>query len=472
MTIVEAEHLRRGRVSPVPSKPSGERWCVVGGGMLGLALAHRLAAPNRAITVLEASDRLGGLADAWRLGPVTWDRHYHVTLLSDQNLRALLADVGLEDELSWTVTKTDFYTKEKFHPLNNVVDYLRFPVLGLIDKARLALTILYGSRIKNGVRLESVPVEQWLTRWSGRRTYREVWKPLLRAKLGDNHTRVSASFIWSVIKRFYGARRSGMKTEMFGYVDGGYRRIVEALEDHLTGRNVSIVKKAPVLDITRQDDGGFLVKTPNSNAERFDRVIVTAPGPIAACMCADLSEAELNRLTSLRYQGVVCASVLLKKPLRGRYLTYIADESIPFTGVIEMTAVVDPKVFGGNSLVYLPHYLPSDHALFDAPDDEIEANCLRNLMRMYPHITEDDVLAIRVSKAPHVLAIQSLNYSQNVLPIDTSVEGLHLVNSTQIINGNLNVDETVALANEAAAHLAALPARQVTDDDLIRKSAR
>ncbi len=460
MTIVEAADARHGHAPQMPSEMSGERWCIIGGGMLGLSLAHKLSAPNRAVTVLEASDRLGGLADAWRLGPVTWDRHYHVTLLSDQNLRAVLADIGLEDELVWTVTKTDFYTKERFHPLNNVVDYLRFPVLGLIDKARLAFTILYGSRIKNGVRLESVPVEKWLTRWSGRRTYQEIWKPLLRAKLGENHTRVSASFIWSVIKRFYGARRSGLKTEMFGYVDGGYRRIVEAFEAHLTGRNVSIHNNAPVLDIRKEGDDGFLVKTPSAEAERFDRVILTVPGPIAACMCPALSKAEISQLTSLRYQGVVCASVLLKRPLRGRYLTYIADESIPFTGVIEMTAVVDPKAFGGTSLVYLPHYVPSDHALFDTPDAEIETSCMRNLMRMYPHITEDDVMAIRVSKAPHVLAIQSLNYSRNVLPFDTSIGGLHLVNSTQIINGNLNVDETVALANEAACHLLALPARQ------------
>src|SRR5690606_1311043 len=36
-----------------PPEPGKQRWCIVGGGMLGLALAHKLAAPDREITVLE-----------------------------------------------------------------------------------------------------------------------------------------------------------------------------------------------------------------------------------------------------------------------------------------------------------------------------------------------------------------------------------------------------------------------------------
>ena len=71
-----------------------QHWAVVGGGMLGLTLALRLADRGKRVTILEADDRLGGLADAWTLdhadGSMTWDRHYHVTLLSDANLGGLL----------------------------------------------------------------------------------------------------------------------------------------------------------------------------------------------------------------------------------------------------------------------------------------------------------------------------------------------------------------------------------------------
>jgi protoporphyrinogen oxidase len=433
------------------------RWCIVGGGMLGLSLAHKLAAPERDITVLEASDRFGGLADAWQLGPITWDRHYHVALLSDRNLGGLLDDLGLSDDMRWTTTKTDFYTDDTFHPLNNAVDYLRFPPLNLIEKARLAFTILYAAQIRNGVKLESIPVETWLVRLSGRRTYERIWKPLLRAKLGPNHKVVSASFIWSVINRFYGARRSGLKTEMFGTVKGGYARIIERLTGHLESRGVKLTTRAPV-EAIRKVDGGFEVRTADGTA-LYDRVIVTAAGPLAARMCPDLAGEERARLENLRYQGVVCASLLLKSPLRQRYLTYIADETIPFTGVIEMTAVVNPADFGGRTLVYLPTYVPADDPLFEAPDETIRTRCIATLSKMYEGFSEDQLLAFKVSRARNVLAIQGLDYSRKVPPMSTSVPGLFIVTSAQIINGNLNVDETIALAKRAVGPLLDADAR-------------
>jgi len=433
-----------------------ERWCIVGGGMLGLGLAHKLAGPGREITVLEASDRFGGLADAWQVGPVTWDRHYHVTLMSDLHMRRLLDDIGLGGEMNWRTANTDFYENGRFHPLNNAIDFLRFPPLGLIDKARLAFTILYASWLKNGVALEGVPVRSWLEKLSGRRTYERIWKPLLRAKLGENHKIVSASFIWSVINRFYSARRAGIAKEMFGYVTGGYERIVATLVDSLGQRGVACRHGQPVLGIARCKDG-VAVRTP-SGKQTFDRVVVTAPGSHAARMCSGLTQAERDRLAALRYQGVVCASVVLKKPLRGRYLTYVADETIPFTGVIEMTAVVDPETFGGLSLVYLPHYLPADHPMFDEDEEAIRARSIDRLKAMYPHIEDDDVVAFRVSRARTVMAVQQLNYSKAVPPMETSVPGLHIVNSAQIINGNLNVDEMIGLAGRAVeALLAAAP---------------
>jgi phytoene dehydrogenase-like protein len=65
------------------------RWAVVGGGLLGMTLAHRLAQAGYDVTLFEAAEQLGGTAPAWRLGDIAWDRHDQVTLLSDLRLRAL-----------------------------------------------------------------------------------------------------------------------------------------------------------------------------------------------------------------------------------------------------------------------------------------------------------------------------------------------------------------------------------------------
>src|SRR2546421_9999233 len=120
--------------------PSAERWGIVGGGMLGMMLAHRLAQQGREVTLFESANELGGLASAWQLGEVTWDRHYHVTLLSDTTLRALLAKLGLDNELVWNPTRTGFYTDGKLYSMSNTLEFLKFPPLGLIDKLRLGFT--------------------------------------------------------------------------------------------------------------------------------------------------------------------------------------------------------------------------------------------------------------------------------------------------------------------------------------------
>lgn len=78
---------------------------------------------------------------------------------------------------------------------------------------------------------------------------------------------------------------------------------------------------------------------------------------------------------------------------------------------------------------------------------------------MYDTFSEDDILAFRVSRARNVMAIQSLNYSQKVPPMETSIPGLYIVNSSQIINGNLNVDETIGLAEKALGTLLELEAK-------------
>ena len=183
-----------------------QRWAVIGGGLLGMTLAKRLAEQNQKVTVFEAASQLGGLASAWNLGEVVWDRHYHVTLLSDTALRALLAELGLEKEMQWVETRTGFYTGGKLYSMSNTLEFLRFPPLGLLDKLRLGATIFYASRVKDWKRLEKVGVADWLRRWSGDYTTEKIWLPLLRAKLGDNYRKTSAAFIWATIARMYAAR--------------------------------------------------------------------------------------------------------------------------------------------------------------------------------------------------------------------------------------------------------------------------
>ena len=432
---------------------AARRWGVVGGGMLGLTLAHRLARQGRDVTVFEGADRLGGLASAWGLGPVTWDRHYHVTLYSDIALRGLLGELDLERELRWVRTRTGFYTGGRLYSMSDALEFLRFPPLGLVDKIRLAVTILHASRIRDWKSLERIPVADWLRRWSGPRTLEKIWLPLLRAKLGEGYRETSAAFIWATIARLYAARRSGMREERFGYVPGGYARVLERFGEVLAAEGVRVRLGRAARRVERQEGGGIAVESADGTREVFDAVILTPATPIAARLIAGLADDERARLEAVRYQGIVCASLLLKRPLGGFYVTNITDDWVPFTGVIEMTALVDPAQFGGNTLVYLPRYVPPGDPLFACSDAEIQETFMAALERMYPGLSRSDLLAFRVSRVPYVFPIPTLGYSDRVPPESTSIPGIHVVNSAHIVNGTLNVNETVQLAERAVERL-------------------
>jgi protoporphyrinogen oxidase len=427
-----------------------ERLAIVGGGMLGMTLAHQLSKAGKNVTLFEASPNWGGLAAAWQIGDMVWDKHYHVTLLSDQHTRGLVSDLGLENEMRWAQTKTGFYSNGKFHSLSTSVDFLKFPLLNPIDKARLAGTILYASRIQDWKQLENIPVADWLTKLSGKRTFEKIWLPLLRAKLGENYKDTSAAFIWTTIARMYAARRSGMKKEMFGYMAGGYARILDTFARELFTRRVYLKQGNPVRQIIKQPTGHVTIQYGDSVQSHFDRVIVTAAAPLANKMLPILEYKEKQRLANIRYQGVVCASVVLKKALGPYYVTNITDSWVPFTGVIEMSALVDREEFNGNHLVYLPKYASPNDAIFDQSDERIEETFLNAIARMYPHFRREDVLAFKISRVRNVVALPTLQYSEIAPPMNTSVHGLYLVNSAQITNGTLNVNETVQLAKQSA----------------------
>ncbi len=432
------------------------RRVIVGGGILGLTLALRLRRLGYDVAVVEGAARVGGLAMPQELGDYTWDRFYHVTLLSDANLRGLLAELGLDDRLRWGVTRTGFFTDGRLHSLSSSIEFLRFAPLSLVQKARLALTILRAAHLRDGRMLERVAVADWLRRWSGSATFERIWLPLLKSKLGENYRVTSAAFIWAIIQRMYAARNSGLKREMFGYVDGGYDCVLQRLRAHLESLGVPVLSGAPVRQVRDVGDG-VEVTLDNGELQRYRSAVLTVPTTKLQALCPQLTSAERDRLGRIVYQGIVCASFTTRRPLEGYYVTNITESWVPFTAVIEMTALVDRSSFGGNSLVYLPCYLAGDDPLWARSDAEIRASFLGALERIYPSFRSSDVLAFNVARVREVLALSTLNYSSESLPpVRTSQPDIFLVNSAQIASGTLNVNETIGLANAKAAELAAI----------------
>ena len=246
-----------------------KNWGIVGGGIMGMTLAHKLSQQGHKVTIYESAAELGGLVSAWKMDDIEWDKFYHVILLSDFRTRGILKDIGLGDKIEWVETKTGFYINGRLHSISNTIEFLKFPTLNLIDKFRLGLTIIVASRIKNWKKLEKIPVTIWLKHWSGSETYKKIWLPLLRAKLGESYNKTSAVFIWATIQRLYGARRSGLKKEMFGFVPGGYKIVIEAFKKTLLSKGVEVKTNYPAKEIRTSTTGKLCIMFDNEEKKRI-----------------------------------------------------------------------------------------------------------------------------------------------------------------------------------------------------------
>lgn len=448
MESVDPSKGQKGENAQSEQMPGG-KWLVIGGGVMGLKLANDLVSKGQDVTVAEAAPEFGGLTSAWQLGDVTWDRFYHVTLLSDSVLRKQLRSLGLEREIEWVETKTGFFTDGRLLSMSNTMEFLKFPPLSLLERLRLGGTIFLASKIRDFRSMEKQSVETWLRRWSGKGAFEKVWLPLLKAKLGEAYRQTSAAFIWAHTQRMYKARRSGAKKEMFGYVPGGYARILDVWTKSLGDRGVRLLAGHPVRSVRRiqtERAGALEVDFGDGRVETFDNVISTIASPLIAQQCDQLSEGEKDRLRSIKYLGVVCASMLLKKSISPYYVTNITDTWVPLTGIIEMSTIVDSaSQLGGNHLVYLPKYMVDDHEDLKESDEAYKERCLSTLEKMYDHFSREDVLDFKVARAKYVAALSTVDYSTRLPPVVTSVPGFYALNSAHILEGNLNVNETLLL---------------------------
>lgn len=416
--------------------------CVIGGGLMGMALAYRLASDGQAVTVIEADRQLGGLATWHDFGGFDWDRFYHVILPTDRHLIRFISDIGLSGQLEWQRTYTGFFVDDTMHSISSNMEFLKFPLLSLMSKARLAWTMLYCSRINDWRRLEQESIEDFLLRTSGRETYEKLWRPLLLAKLGESYTRVSAVFIWSYIKRMFSARDRSASAEQLGHVNGGYRMIFERLARDVHAAGGSIRTGERVTSVRATADGTLAVAS-TTGSEVFDHVICTSPvSVLRKVVDADLLQVE-NRGGDVEYLGVVCPVIVSRRPLVPFYVVNIADSAVPFTGMIGMSTVIDTRHTGGRYLTYLPKYMLSTDPYLERGDSEVEAEFMQGVKKMLPEFDPQEIESFHVNRASKVQPLQVLGYSELVPRIDTRHPGLFVLNTSQFVNATLNNNEVI-----------------------------
>lgn len=422
---------------------------VLGGGITGLTAAFYLLRAGARVTVLEAGPQVGGLATYFDFGPFSWDRFYHCILTSDSALLQLIDDLDLTSELHWNETKTGFLVKGRLHSMSSALDFLKFPPLNLWQKARLGFGILYASRIKDGLPLEDLLASDWLIKVFGEQNYKKMWGPLLKCKLGACREETSAAFIWTYIARYYSTREKGTsQKEKLGYITGGYRAVFNRLIEEITRMGGEIVTNAPVRRIARGFEGG-LDLTSAATRYHFDQVVTTIPNRPLAEIAPELSSEYVGKMTQVKYLGVVCFVLLLKRQLSPYYVLNLTDEGLPFTGIIEMTNLVSRDETAGRYLVYLPKYTVPGDPLFDASEQDLWQTFRQGLLKVFPDLQESDIEKRFLFRERLVQPVPVLHYSDIVPEMRTDIPGLFLANTTQIINSNLNNNAMVKIANRA-----------------------
>lgn len=417
---------------------------IIGGGLSGLALAYRLASEGHTTTVLERDTQPGGLATYEDHGPFVFDRYYHVILPSDRYLIGFVRDIGLADELCWETTLTGFYVDEEMHSVSNTLEFLRFPPLSLWSKFRLAMTILYCSRINDWRRLEKITVEDFLLRLSGRMTYDKMWKPLLLAKLGENYKRVSAVFIWTYIKRMFSARDSsaGSKEQM-GHVRGGYKTVFDRLTGRIAELGGSVRLGVSVNHLSSIPGRPGIDVTTDAGVERFDKVIFTGPVNVLERLTDNsLVDVETSG-RSVEYLGVLCMALVTRRPLTEFYILNIADRRIPFTGVVGMSNIMEPAETAGTHLTYLPKYVLSTDDELQRPETEVRDEFLAGLKEMFPGLDDEDIVSCRVHRAIKVQPLQVLGFSDLIPRSSTRHPDFFVHNTAQFVNNTLNNNEVI-----------------------------
>jgi len=446
-----------------------ETIAVVGGGMTGIAAAIDLAKSGRfEVTLFEQADHLGGMSDFYTWNDLTWDRFYHVILSTDTVMLDFIKEIGLEDQLFWRETKSGFYGDGKLVSMSSTLDFIRFPFMSYWQKFRLGLGIIYSSRIKDPSKLDKIYVRQWLTSVFGRRVYENIWDPLLRSKLGDAREKTSAAFIWATINRLYGARSAENKQEKMGHVHGGYKTILEAAEKTLESLGVQIILNSPVTSVEpiHTSQGAIAAEGrqdhPNRNSENglklisngserfFDKILLTVNCPTVLNFLSRRNEEPYwNHLKAVNYLGVICCMLMLNRRLSPYYVINLLDKELPFTGIIEATNIVSPDELDGRHLVYLPKYVTADDPVNALNDQEIAELFIAKLKKVYPDLSEDQILHRNVFRERFVQPLQELNYLERKSGCKTPLKDLHLVNTSMIYNSTLNNNAAITMAKSA-----------------------
>ncbi|WP_405745724.1 protoporphyrinogen oxidase [Streptomyces canus] len=311
---------------------SGSRVVVIGAGIAGLAAAHRLAQRGAHVTVLEASDRVGGKLLPGEIAGARVDLGAESMLARRPEAVALAREVGLGDRLQPPATASaSIWTRGALRPMP------KGHVMGVPGTAEALAGVLSEeglARIEQDAELprtevgDDVAVGEYVAARLGREVVDRLIEPLLGGVYAGDAYRISMRS--AVPQLFQVARTHTSLTEgvreiqarmaagnqqtgpVFMGVRGGVGTLPLAVADSVRARGGEIVTGAPVTELRREPSGGWRVVAAD-RVLHADAVIVAAPAPAAAGLLRAEAPEAATELDTVEYASMALVTLAYRR---------------------------------------------------------------------------------------------------------------------------------------------------------------
>ncbi|MFK0020256.1 protoporphyrinogen oxidase [Streptomyces sp. NPDC090798] len=304
---------------------------VIGGGIAGLAAAHRLLDRGARVTVLEASDRVGGKLLPGEIAGARVDLGAESMLARRPEAVALAREVGLADRLRPPATATaSLWTRGALRPMP------KGHVMGVPGTAAALSGVLSDEGLARIGRDDELPrtevgddvaVGEFVAARLGREVVDRLVEPLLGGVYAGDAYRISMRL--AVPQLFAAVRTHVSLTEavreiqakaaaarqtgpVFMGIEGGVGQLPLAVARSVRARGGEIVTGAPVKELRRAEDGGWRVVA-GGRVLHADGVVVAVPAGAAAALLRAEAPAAATELAGVEYASMALVTLAYRR---------------------------------------------------------------------------------------------------------------------------------------------------------------
>jgi protoporphyrinogen oxidase len=417
-----------------------KRVAIIGAGVMGLAAAYHALKAGHQVVVYEADKVAGGMAAHFDFGGLSLERYYHFVCKADQPTFELLDELGIGERMRWVRTRMGLFTGGRLHPWGDPIALLKFPGLSFIQKLRYGLMMFMATRRQTAGALEHLSAKEWIESWCGRGVYDTMWRPLFDLKFYEFADNISAAWLWTRIKRVGTSRKSLLQEEL-GYIDGGSETLVSALVDAIEKKGGSVRLGAPVTEVLVEGGRVQGVRSGGS-VEAFDAVISTVPTPFVSKLIPGLPEAAKAAYEAIQNVGVVCIVFKLRKSVTPNFWVNVFDPTMAIPGFVEFSRLRPT----GDTIVYVPYYMPTSSARWRLRDEELIDEAFGYLKRVNLSLTDADRIEAVAGRLRYAQPVCPPGFAATLPNVQTPIAGLQVADTCFYYPEDRGVSEGVRWA--------------------------